>query len=68
MWGCSAIPSFWHARACFGLSHSMPYAHGERSQMDNFVFSVSILVNNPLCPSSVATEKILKGSRQPECD
>ena len=68
MWGCSAIPSFYHALACIGLSHSMPYAHEERSHMHNIAISVSILVNNPLCPSSFATEKILKDSHQPEWD
>ena len=62
------MPSFQHALACIGLSHSMPFAHGERSNLGNFVFSVSILLNNPLYSGSFATEKILETFHQAEWD
>ena len=54
------MPSFQRALACIGLSHSMPFAHGERSHLDNFVFSVSILLKNLLYSCSFAIDKILE--------
>ena len=63
IFGCSAIPSFQHALVGIGLSHSMPFARGERSHSGNFVFSVSILLKNPYNSSSFDTEKNPKKNR-----
>ena len=55
--GMLTIPSFLDTLACVGLSHSMTLAHGERSHMGDFVFSVSNLAKNPLYFSSFVPEK-----------
>ena len=61
--GMLNIPSFLDKLACVGLSHSMTLAHGERSHLGDFVFSICNLLKNRLYLSSFAPEKNLEKKR-----